>query len=96
MYNQKELDTMYHMKKGSKVRYARDAQHKEELEQQGYSCFKEPGKKATVNTTEINSEEKKDTGGWNPKVTPTEEIIRGHTETQEAEEQTANKPKRRK
>ena len=29
MYNQKELDTMYHMKKGSKVRYARDAQHKE-------------------------------------------------------------------
>ena len=41
MYNQKELDTMYHMKKGSKVRYARDAQHKEELEQQGHMMVKQ-------------------------------------------------------
>ena len=41
MYNQKELDTMYHMKKGSKVRYARDAQHKEELEELAVKIVRE-------------------------------------------------------
>jgi len=102
MINDEILATSYHMKKGSKVRYAPDVQQKEELEQQGYTCVKEPGKEAKkqeeLNTTkEINSEEKTDTSGWNPKVTTTEEIIRGDeaSETQEETEQT-NKPKRRK
>ena len=59
------------MKKGSKVRYARDEQHMVELEEQGYSKHDA----TTINTT--NSEEKTVTGGWNPKVVTTEEVIKG-------------------
>lgn len=71
MISNEELKNMIHMKKGSKVRYARDEQHMVELEEQGYSKHDA----TTINTT--NSEEKTDTGGWNPKVVTTEEVIKG-------------------
>ena len=66
---------MIHMTKGSKVRYARDEQHMAELEEQGYSKHNA----TTINNT--NSEEKTGTGGWNPKVVTTEEVIKGNNDS---------------
>jgi hypothetical protein len=74
MISNEELKNMIHMKKGSKVRYARDEQHMAELEEQGYSKHIA----TTINTT--NSEEKTGTSGWNPKVVTTEEVIKGNND----------------
>lgn len=107
MISDKQLATVWTMTKGPKVRYAHDSRTVQTLEEQGYTCTQEPTKGSIekpktveqLNTNnDINSDEKNDTRGWNPKVETTEEIVRGNGDkTQDDEEQTATtKPKRRR